>query len=60
MVFYPDEIALGQQLGEMIQQGRFSFEYLKMAKVGLNLKVAQHLGINIEPAKLSHFAVTVP
>ncbi len=60
MVFYPDEIALGQQLGEMVQQDRLTYAYLKTAKAGLNLKVAQHLGINIERAKLNHFAVTVP
>lgn len=60
MVFYPDEFALGQQLGELAKQNRFNRENLQSAKTGLNLKVAQHLGITIEPPKLDQFSVKVP
>ena len=60
MVFYPDEFALGQQLGELAVQNRFSHENLQSAKTGVNLKVAQHLGITIEPPKLDLFSVKVP
>jgi hypothetical protein len=60
MAFYPDETALGQQLGEMIKQDRLTSDNLKSSKAGINLKVAQHLGITIEPAKLDLFAVKLP
>ncbi len=60
MVFYPDEFALGQQLGELIKQNQFRHENLKLAKTGLNLKVAQHLGITIKPTQLDKFSVKVP
>ncbi len=60
MVLYPDEVALGQQLGELAKQNRFVHENLKSAKAGVNLKVAQHLGITIEPSNLDLFSVKVP
>lgn len=60
MAFFPDETGLGQQLGDMVMQNRSINEYLKSAKAGLNLRVSQHLGITIEPAKLDLFSVKVP
>ena len=60
MVLYPDEFVLGQQLGELAKQNRVIRENLKSAKAGLNLKVAQHLGITIEPTQLDQFSIKVP
>jgi hypothetical protein len=59
MVFYPDEVGLGEQLGALATTDNPGFENLKTVNVGLNQRVAQHLNMAIEPAKLTQFSVTL-
>ncbi|MBK8815383.1 MAG: hypothetical protein IPN42_07715 [Methylococcaceae bacterium] len=59
MVFYPDEVGLGEQLGTLANTDKTDFENLKSVNVGLNQRVAQHLNMAIEPAKLAQFSVTL-
>ena len=57
MAFYPDEVRLGEQLGAMAKNSKPFFENLKSVNAGLNQRVAQHLNIEIDAAKLGHFSV---
>jgi len=57
MVFYPDEIGLGEQLGTLANSGEPVFESLKWVHAALNQRVAQHLNLTIEAKALGQFSV---
>jgi hypothetical protein len=57
MVFYPDEVGLGEQLGALANTDKFRFENLKSLHVGLNQRVAQHLNLTYDAPALEQFSV---
>ncbi len=59
MVFYPDEIGLGEQLGVLANAIKPGFESLKSVNTGLNQRVAQHLKLTFEAPALEQFSVTL-
>lgn len=59
MGFYPDELALGEQLGQLVTKKNPGFESIKGINSALNRKVAQHLGIDFDPATLDLFTVKI-
>lgn len=59
MVFYPDALALGKQLGQMVRRKKPAFETVKVFNVNLNKKVAQHIGVKIAPPLLTQFKVII-
>ncbi len=59
MGFYPDELALGVQLGQLALQIKPGYEGIKGIRLALNKKVAQHLGIYFDPATLDLIPVKI-
>jgi hypothetical protein len=59
MGFYPDELALGEQLGQLVTKKNPGFESTRGVNSALNRKVAQHLGIDFDPATLDLFTVKI-
>lgn len=59
MVFYPNAIALGEQLGVMVGKKLPAFETVNVIDVALNRRLAQHLGIDFEPSVKDQFAVKI-
>lgn len=50
MAFYPNAKAMGEQLGAMASSNIMAHETVAIIDVGLNRRIAQHLGIQIAPA----------
>ena len=59
MGFYPDELALGVQLGQLASQTKPGYEGLKGISLALNEKVAQHLSIYFDPTTLDLITVKI-
>jgi len=59
MGFYPDELALGEQLGQLVTKKNPGFESTRGVNSALNRKVAQHLGIDFDPATLDLFTIKI-
>lgn len=59
MVFYPDALELGKQLGQMAKRKHPALETVKIININLNKKVAQHVGLKIAPPLLSKFKVII-
>ena len=59
MAFYPNMVALGQQLGDMINKPSTTYETVKTVDVSLNQRVAQHLDIQFDSTTLSSFSIVL-
>lgn len=59
MVFYPDEVGLGEQLGALANTSKPVFENLKSVNAGLNQRVVQHLNLTFEAPALEQFSVNI-
>lgn len=57
LVFYPNLVALGEQLGDLANQQTITYETVKSVDISLNKRVAQHLGIKLNPSLLNLFSV---
>ena len=57
--FYPNELALGTQLGQLAKQKNPGYQSLTGINSALNLKVAQHLTVDFTPATLDLFTVQI-
>ncbi len=55
--FYPNELALGTQLGQLAKQKNPGYQSLTGINSALNRKVAQHLTLDFAPATLDLFTV---
>ena len=55
--FYPNEFALGTQLGQLAKQKNPGYQSLTGINSALNRKVAQHLTLDFAPATLDLFTV---
>jgi hypothetical protein len=56
---YPDDVALGEQLGLLAIRNDPVYESIKSIKFGLNKRVAQHLAIEFTPSVLDEFAIKI-
>lgn len=56
---YPDDFALGEQLGRLVSQQGPVYENIKAIKFALNRRVAQHLAIEFDPIVLESFAIKI-
>jgi hypothetical protein len=59
MVFYPDPVAMGEQLGRMTKNINLGYENASSIKVGLNRRAAQHIDLALTPQKLDLFSVKI-
>lgn len=56
---YPDDFALGEQLGRLVNRPNPVYENVKVIKFALNRRVAQHLAIEFDPIVLDSFALKI-
>ncbi|CAD6877139.1 MULTISPECIES: hypothetical protein [Methylomonas] len=56
---YPDDFALGEQLGRLVSRPSPVYENIKVIKFALNRRVAQHLAIEFDPIVLDSFALKI-
>lgn len=59
MVFYPDEAALGEQLGRLVNKKGQVYESTRAVKVALNRRIAQHLNVEFDPVTLGLFEIKI-
>ena len=59
MVFYPDPIALGNQLGRLAGKKNLSYENAAVINIGLNRRTAQHIDLAPSPDKPDLFSVQI-
>ncbi|CAG7856629.1 hypothetical protein MCAMS1_01188 [biofilm metagenome] len=59
MVFFPDNAGIGEQLALMALAKTPGYENVKKINVGLNRKIAQHLGLEFSPNTIDLFAVKI-
>jgi ABC-type uncharacterized transport system substrate-binding protein len=59
IVAYPDNLALGEQLGRLAYQQTPANESVKGISLGLNRRVAQHLNIDFDQVGLNAFALKI-
>jgi hypothetical protein len=59
MGFYPNEVAIGTQLGQLVRQQNPGYESLKGINSALNRKVAQHLAVDFNSTMLDLFTVKI-
>jgi hypothetical protein len=57
--FYPNEVAIGTQLGQLVRQQNPGYESLKGINSALNRKVAQHLAVDFSSTTLDLFTVKI-
>lgn len=56
---YPDDTALGEQLGRLVSRPGPIYESVKGIRFALNRRVAQHLAIEFDPAALGYFSLKI-
>ncbi|OAI00916.1 hypothetical protein A1353_19095 [Methylomonas methanica] len=56
---YPDDVALGEQLGRAVNSSGPIYESAKGIRFALNRRVAQHLAVEFEPAALDYFSLKI-
>lgn len=56
---YPDDAALGEQLGRLVNRSGPVYESIRVIRFALNRRVAQHLTIEFEPDVLDSFALKI-
>lgn len=59
MTFNPNLLALGAQLGDMVNQQAVTYEPVKTVDIALNKRVAEHLDIQLDPSALSSFSLVL-
>jgi hypothetical protein len=59
MVFYPDNVGIGEQLALLSNKPNPGYENVKNISVGLNRRIAQHLEIDFPSPTLDLFAVKI-
>jgi hypothetical protein len=59
IVFYPNAIELGEQIGQMSGEKQPAYETARGIDAGLNRRSAQHLGVVFEPSVENLFAVKI-
>ena len=59
MTFYPNARALGEQIGELVNKPKQTYETVAKIDVGLNRRIAQHLGIQFAPADEALISVKI-
>ncbi|MEQ1638941.1 MAG: hypothetical protein ABL903_19955 [Methylococcales bacterium] len=59
MVFYPNPVALGTQLGQLVTKKKPGYESVKSIDSALNKVVAQHLSIDFDPKILDLITVKI-
>ncbi len=59
MTFNPNLLALGAQLGDMLNQQAVTYEPVKTVDIALNKRVAQHLDIQFDPSVLNSFSLVL-
>jgi hypothetical protein len=59
IVFYPDTIAMGEQLGMMVDKKLPAYETVDAIATGLNRRLAQHHGVDFEPSVQGQFTVKI-
>jgi hypothetical protein len=56
---YPDDFALGEQLGRLVGRPGPVYENIRVIKFALNRRVAQHLSLEFSPVVLESFALKI-
>jgi len=59
MVFYPDDTALGEQLGDLVNKNKPFYESIQVVNAALNKRIAQHLNIDFDQSTLALFKLTL-
>lgn len=59
LCFMPNYVALGEQIGQYVQHDRQSLDHLNRVDIGLNRKIAGHLGIAFNDEQLRHIKIQV-
>lgn len=59
MVFYPDPVAMGEQLGRLAGKKSLGYENTASINIGLNRRAAQHIELTPPPQKLDLFSVQI-
>jgi|CXWL01.1.fsa_nt_gi hypothetical protein len=59
MAFYPDDTALGEQLSDLMNKNKPTYESIRGVNAALNKRVAQHLNIDFDQSTLTLFKLTL-
>lgn len=59
MIFYPNTVAFGEQIGSFVKSQRTGYETAKNIDIGLNRRLAQHLGVEFKKSDEDKFAVKI-
>jgi hypothetical protein len=59
IVFFPNAVAMGEQLGRMVNQKRPAYETVDTMSSALNRRLAQHNGVEFDASVQEQFTVKI-